>query len=222
MEKSRRKSETCAVLILAAGYSGRMGMPKAFLPFDKTQTFLEKIVSEYQAFGCAPVAVVLNEQGMDLFEKIPLQHKDHITAILNPAPEKERFFSIRTGLKALNHHGPVFLHNVDNPFLKQEILQALTAAYQENTNLSQNLSRDIGASAHAGFFITPTYQNEGGHPVFLSQEVIKALTEAVDYSQNLRVFLEDFKQIKVPVNDADILANINSPQEYEKYFLNKK
>jgi molybdenum cofactor cytidylyltransferase len=222
METSRRKSETCAVLILAAGYSGRMGMPKAFLPFDARRTFLEKIVSEYQAFGCAPVAVVLNEEGMAFYEKTPLRHNDNIRAILNPSPEKERFFSLQTGLKELEPAGAVFLHNVDNPFLKQEVLQALSAVYKENTSLAQSLSRDIGASAHAGFFITPTYQNEGGHPVFLSQEVIKALTEAVDYSQNLRVFLEDFKQIKVPVNDADILANINSPQEYEKYFLNKK
>lgn len=187
-------------MILAAGYSGRMGMPKAFLPFDAARTFLEKIVSEYLTFGCAPVAVVLNEESMRLYEKMPLQHKGNITAILNPAPEKERFFSLQTGLKALKPSGKVFLHNVDNPFLTQEILQVLATGSKENN------------------YVVPTYHHEAGHPVLLSQEIVKALIETPDYNQNLRVFLESYTQISVPVNDANILANINSPEEYKKYF----
>ena len=215
MKKSQQEVETCAALILAAGNSGRMGMSKAFLPFDAERTFLEKIVDEYLAFGCAPVGVVLNEEGMALFKKMPLHHKDNIRAILNPAPEKERFFSLQTGLKALKPTGSVFLHNVDNPFLTQEILQTLTTAFKENFGLAQ-------ASACAPTYLTPTYQNEGGHPVLLSREIVKALIETLDYSQNLRVFLESYSEIQVPVDDPDILANINSPEEYEKCFLNKK
>ncbi len=190
----------CAALILAAGYSGRMGMPKAFLPFDAKRTFLEKIADEYRAFGCTPVAVVLNEEGMELFQKMPLRHKENILAILNPAPEKERFFSIQTGLKALKPKSGVFLHNVDNPFLKQDVLLILAATSQENT------------------YAIPTHHDEGGHPILLSQEIVNALTETTDYTQNLRVFLERFKPIKVPVNDANILATINSPEEFEKFF----
>lgn len=197
MEKAEKH---VAALILAAGYSGRMGMPKAFLPFDARRTFLEKIVHEYLAFGCAPVAVVLNEEGTALFQKLQLRHKENILAILNPAPEKERFYSLQTGLKTLKPQGAVFLHNVDNPFLKQGVLQALATAAQPKT------------------YAVPAYQEEGGHPILLSQEVVKALTETIDHNQNLRVFLEDFTQIKVPVNDKNILANINSPEEYEKYF----
>ena len=200
MEKSGQKPETCAALILAAGYSGRMGMPKAFLQFDDNQTFLEKIVSEYLAFGCKTVAVVLNKEGMKLYEKMELKHKENIKAILNPAPEKERFFSLQTGLKGLKSKGSVFLHNVDNPFLTQDILQDLAKAFQANS------------------YAVPTYQNEGGHPVLLSQEIINALVETPDYEQNLRVFLEAYDQIQVPVNDANILVNINSPQEYESRF----
>ncbi|MBE0649432.1 MAG: NTP transferase domain-containing protein [Bacteroidales bacterium] len=200
MEQSEQKPETYTALILAAGYSGRMGKLKGFLPFDEKRIFLEKIVSEYLTFGCRQVGVVLNEQGMRLYEKMPLQHKNNITAILNPAPEKERFFSLQTGLKALKPAGAVFLHNVDSPFLKQEVLQYLADNF------------------HKQAYVVPTYQDEGGHPVLLSQEIVKALTEAPDYDQNLRVFLQNFAQIKVPVNDPGILTNINSPEEYEQYF----
>jgi molybdenum cofactor cytidylyltransferase len=189
-----------AVLILAAGYSGRMGMPKAFLPYDANRTFLEKIVSEYLTFGCTPVSVVLNKQGMELYEKLPLQQKENIIAILNPAPEKERFFSVQTGLKALNFKGSVFLHNVDNPFLTRDILEALASASKEN------------------IYVVPTYHEDGGHPILLSQEIVKALIETSDYEQNLRVFLESYDQIHVSVNDPNILTNINSKEEYEKFF----
>ena len=196
----KRLGKHFAALILAAGYSGRMGMSKAFLPYDANRTFLEKIVSEYLTFGCAPVGVVLNKQGMELYEKMQPRHKDKITAILNPAPEKERFFSVQTGLKALNFKGSVFLHNVDNPFLTRDILEALASASKEN------------------IYVVPTYHEDGGHPILLSQEIVKALIETSDYEQNLRVFLESYDQIPVPVNNPDILANINSPQEYERLF----
>lgn len=196
----KRLGKHFAALILAAGYSRRMGMPKAFLPYDANRTFLEKIVSEYLEFGCNLVGVVLNEEGMKLYEKMQLEHKNNITAILNPAPEKERFFSLQTGLKRLKSEGAVFLHNVDNPFLTQDILQALASAFKTQA------------------YVVPTYHEEGGHPILLSQEIVKALIETSDYEQNLRVFMESYDQIQVPVNNPDILANINSPQEYERLF----
>ena len=211
MEKSGQKRGNCAALILAAGYSGRMGVPKGFLPFDENRTFLEKITSEYLAFGCSPVAIVMKAKDLVIYEKMHFKQKDKIQAVLNPAPEKERFFSLQTGLKAIKPTGAVFLHNVDNPFLEQELLQVLGAAFKEHTSLAQ-------ASACAQTFFTPTYHGEGGHPILLSQEIVKALIETPDYKQNLKIFLQSWSQINVPVNDPNILANINSPEEYERYF----
>lgn len=217
----KRLGKHVAALVLAAGFSGRMGLPKAFLPYDPNRTFLEKIISEFLEFGCSSVAVVLNEEGMKRYEKMQLQHKENITAILNPAPEKERFFSVQTGLKALNFKGPVFLHNVDNPLLTQDVLRALSTAFKESAGLAQSLSRDIGASAWAPtapIYMTPTYRNEGGHPVLLSQEIVKALIKTPDCEQNLRAFLQQFDRIPVPVDEPNVLVNINAATEYESHF----
>ncbi len=199
-----QKLENCAALILAAGYSGRMGVPKIFLPFDEHRTFLEKITLEYLTFGCSPVGIVMNAKNLVIYEKMHFEHKDKIRTVLNPAPEKERFFSLQTGLKALNPTGAVFLHNVDNPFLEQQLLQALVEV----------------SKAHA--YVFPMYHGKGGHPILLSQEIVKALIETQDYNQNLKVFLQSYSKINVPVNDPKILANINSPEEYERYFLNEE
>jgi len=210
----KRPAKHVAALVLAAGFSGRMGMPKAFLPYESNQTFLEKIISEFLEFGCSSVAVVLNEEGMKRYEEIQLQHKEHITAILNPAPEKERFFSVQTGLKALNFKGPVFLHNVDNPLLTQDVLRALFTAFKERAGLAH-------ASAYAPnvpIYLTPIYRNEGGHPVLLSQEIVKALIKTPDCKQNLRAFLQQFDRIPVPVDEPNVLVNINAATEYESHF----
>lgn len=189
-----------SALILAAGNSGRMGRQKAFLPFDSQQCFLEKIISEFLVFNVQKVTVVLNSEGMESFEKLTFQQKDMVQAVLNLFPERERFYSIQTGLKALKPENTVFLHNVDTPFLHQDVLKALIKSHRKDT------------------YAVPTYQNQGGHPILLSQEVVHNLISTPDYTQNLKVFLQPYTQISVPVTEPKVLVNINLPMDYEKYF----
>ena len=42
----------CAVLITAAGFSGRMGVSKALLNWNQEMNFLQKLISTYSSFGC--------------------------------------------------------------------------------------------------------------------------------------------------------------------------
>ncbi len=202
---SREKKPS--VLILAAGTSGRMGRLKAFLPFDRHRCFLEKIIDEYFDFGVSELAVVLNNKGMKIFEKMDFPKKPAVKAVLNAYPERERFFSVQTGLAALSAPGAVFLHNVDNPFVNKEILYKLLKQIAPET------------------YTVPVFDSSGGHPVLLSKEIVSNLISVSDYTLNLKTLLHRYVTTRIPVDDEMILVNINTPEDYEHYVkhgMNKK
>lgn len=192
-----------SVLILAAGTSGRMGQLKAFLPFDRNRCFLEKIIAGYFAFGVFELAVVLNTNGMKMFDELTFSHKDAVKTVLNPFPERERFFSVQTGLAAMSAPGAVFLHNVDNPFVNQEVLALLVKQLKPGT------------------YVIPVFDNRGGHPVLLSKEIVSSLVSISDYTLNLKTVLQAHASIRVPVNDKRVLVNINNRDNYHRY-INQK
>ncbi len=195
--------EKPSVLILAAGTSGRMGQLKAFLPFDRHRCFLEKIIADYFAFGVFELAVVLNEKGMERFNELTFPNKDAVKTVLNPFPERERFFSVQTGLAALSAPGAVFLHNVDNPFVHQDVLALLVKQLKPGT------------------YVIPVFENHGGHPVLLSKEIVRSLVSISDYTLNLKTVLQAHASIRVPVHDAWVLVNINNRDDYHRY-INQK
>ncbi len=189
-----------SALILAAGNSGRMGRLKAFLPFNQQLCFLEKVIHTFLDFGIQKLVVVLNKEGIKSFEKLHLAQNQEIQAVLNAYPEKERFYSVQTGLKALQPDGAVFIHNVDNPFVQSDVLEKLIGSFRQNT------------------YVVPTFKNKGGHPILLSPEIARDLISTNDYSQNLKTFLHQYTQTRIAVNNENILININTPKDYEKSF----
>jgi molybdenum cofactor cytidylyltransferase len=190
-----------AVLILAAGFSGRMGIPKLSLPFDENRTFYDKIIQTYQSAGCENIVLVVNRQG-EKFLKMQglISAKNNVSIVLNTYPERERFYSLQTGLKSLRNEMPVFIQNIDNPFVKPELLWKIIEKLRPES------------------FVAPRYNAHGGHPVLFSPEIVRDLAATSDWSQNLRAFLQAYPKINCPVTDENILVNINSPEEYEKYF----
>ncbi len=190
-----------AVLILAAGFSGRMGIPKLSLPFDENRNFATKIIHTYRSAGCKNIALVVNRQGQELLnEQKTLSAGSNISVVLNAYPERERFFSLQTGLKTFQTGTPVFIQNIDNPFVESTLLYKLANALKPGT------------------FVVPRYNGHGGHPVLLSSKIVHDLTTFPDYRQNLRDFLQKYPKISCPVEDEKIFVNINSPEEYRKFF----
>jgi CTP:molybdopterin cytidylyltransferase MocA len=190
-----------SVLILAAGFSGRMGVPKLSLPFDRNQTFMTKIIRSYQSAGCEKIVVVVNKPGQEFLKQHELfSDKSNISVAPNAFPERERFYSLQTGLETLQDGKPVFIQNIDNPFVRPALLHRLAEVFKP------------------GAFVVPVYNERGGHPVLLSGKIISDLVTFPDYRQNLRDFLQAYPKINCPVEDKKILVNINSPQEYGRYF----
>lgn len=181
-------------LILSAGLSKRMGMPKMLLHFKERQTFLDAIVQGYFLFGCPQIVVVVNQQGRAEVEK--LEAKKTVRIVVNPHPEWGRFYSIQLGLKAMSSCRGAFIHNIDNPFVYEEVLAGLIGGLEQND------------------YAVPVFHGKGGHPILLSEKVIGNLMGTHDTSVNFKNYLQPFSRVEVSVRQKDILTNINTPEQY--------
>ena len=191
-----------SVVILAGGRSQRMGQPKARLPFDSSQTFLDRLVSVYESVGVRQIVIVLPvDAGLDeCTARYPgamiVQHRD---------PEASRLDSVRLGLSAVRDESAVFLQDSDRPFVEREILDAL----------QQSLPRDGYAS--------PSFGGHAGHPLLLSVSTVKDLgnqleSPYLDRNKTLRDLLRPYPRTLVSIGEAKSEININTPQEYERLF----
>ena len=115
----------CGVIILAAGKSGRMGKPKFLLEHVSGETFLHRLITVYQRAGIHEMVVVVNsidfENHSDYFSTLP----ERVKIIQNPTPEQGRLLSIQLGTGALSGNTPCFIHNIDNPFVENNLLEQL-------------------------------------------------------------------------------------------------
>lgn len=189
------------VIILAGGFSKRFGQPKPFLQFDDCFTFLQKLVNVYSEFGTDTTIIVANAELKDELTKIyPKQDKPDLRIVWNYNPQHGRFYSIKLGAEASDNVEQCFIQNIDNPFTDIETLNQL---YQK-------------ADKHA--YVSPVYDNKGGHPILAAQEILKSIRNEKDISINTKDFLSRFKRMRVEVLNRNVLANINTPDDYNEYF----
>lgn len=185
--------KNCSVVILAAGYSSRMGKLKFALTLANGSTFIENIVRQYAEFGCREIIVVVNINGKEYFDVNPIKG---ITVVINHHPERERLFSLKTGLLKITGTYPVFVHNADNPFAGQAILKALFASRGEAD------------------FIKPIFKNKGGHPIIISNRIVRDIVSCKNYDVHLNEFLKNYPHGELEADDENILININTIDEY--------
>ena len=189
-------------LILAAGASNRMGSPKLSLAFDKKHSFIEQIINQYDAFGCTEIWSVINADNLSFYKKAVLSHRAKY--ILNKQQKSSRFYSLQLGLQAMKNTQAVFVHNVDNPFVEQDVLRKMMA--------------QLGTAD----YITPRYKGKGGHPILLTKKMVHAILNAKGSNYVLSDFIKTFHKKTVEVPYASILTNINTPEAYAEFVRKKE
>jgi len=196
----QKEQKNISAIILSAGKSERMGVPKFSLRFNTETTFLEKLIDEYHSFGCNEIIVVLNETSAVLYHQLKLSVPSNVRVVINHHPEWERFYSLKLAALALNEVKPVFVSNIDNPFLNQETLDIL---FKEVDNFD---------------YISPSFNGKGGHPFLVSAKVINELKTEKQDQIHLKEFLGKYSKKLEEVNDEKILLNINTMEDYSRFF----
>lgn len=199
----RKNAEKFSAIILAAGKSSRMGFQKLMLMHSNEQTFLERFITEYNDMGCSEIVVVVNKEGSKAIEEKEMKLPANVKLILNNYTDWGRFYSLKIAAKNLEHKGPVFMHNIDNPFVNQELLKAL----------AENLGE--------ADFIAPTYMGRGGHPILISAGFAAKIANESNCKLNLKEYLAQYNKKKMEVKHEHILLNINTQEEYKKWLDTK-
>ncbi len=183
-------------LILAAGHSSRMGTPKWQLRMPSGEYFAGYLYRRFREFGCNVLMVVNSDafaaiSSDDALKNIPL--------VLNSRPYLGRFHSLRCGLEQFPDVSPCFIHNIDNPFVNSGLLDELKTALGDYD------------------YVLPEYQGRGGHPLFIGLVMVQQVLQQKEPWPDLRSFIENFHGKRVSFEFPEILFNINTPQDYQRF-----
>ncbi|MBF0510006.1 MAG: nucleotidyltransferase family protein [Deltaproteobacteria bacterium] len=193
-------NKAIAALVLAAGYSSRMGALKPLLPLGQS-TALEEVVRRFRQAGIADIRVVTGHRAEEI---APVLDRLGVRQVFNAEYDKGMFSSIRAGLGTL---GPgidaFFLLPVDIPLIRPGTITALVQARRQ----------------HNADVIYPCFEGRRGHPPLISTACVADLPQ--DQAGGLRAYLaqHDGPVLDLEVLDEFILNDFDTPEDYQRLQL---
>lgn len=181
-------------LLLAAGLSSRLGLPKQVLKIGGT-SLLEKSLQVLSLDSIREIVVV--EGPIPLV--IPSSYQ-RVKIISN-----QRFFtgmgsSISKGVKGFwDLSLPLLIHLVDKPLLKEETLLLLMENYQKKKPL----------------ILAPIFQGIRGHPVFFHQTLYPSLRKLK--REGGRMVLQEIGEkeiLEIQVKDRGVIYDVDTWEDY--------
>ena len=190
---------SCSAIVLAGGNSERMNYPKPFLTIGG-KTFLERICKTYFDSGIKNIYLVINKKFLSDNWNIYYKPINTFVSIIENAQQNlGRDYSIKLGAEKVKDAEYCFIQNIDNPFVSKEII-------------SQLWKNKI-----AGGYTSPEFQGQNGHPILISNKIIRNILSAEN--ENLRDVLNKYERKSIDVDNERILCNINTNIDYEKYIM---
>lgn len=188
-----------SLLLLAAGASTRMGLPKMFL-YYKGQTLLHHITGEALAIVQTPVFIVAGDH-ITAVKEVLLG--SNVLVLHNPHWQEGMGGSIRTGIQGILDAGPVpdaiLITVCDQPFINTALLQQLIDA----------------KTATGKGIVACTYDETIGTPVLFDKKYYEALLQLNGQQgakRILQLYPDDVATIPFPLGGVDI----DTPEDYDK------
>lgn len=187
-------------ILLAAGESRRMGSPKALLRYQG-KTFIERICHAFLSAGVDELVVVLGAQAEKLRQAIPAHSR--LRTVVNPRYFQGQLSSLMTGIGALSPESEAAIVNlVDHPLIAAKTIRALIASFR-----AEPLPILIAA-----------YSGKRGHPVLFSRQVYgEILAAPLDQGAKVVVRKDPSRVRELQLDDPGILADIDTPEDYQRY-----
>lgn len=127
-------SSSKAVIIVAGGVGKRLGadLPKQYLPLRSKPILIRTLENVYKAEPNATIVVVIAKEMYEFWQEMCEKYDCKVKHILAPAG-KERFFSVLSGLKALENKNIslVAIHDGVRCFVNKEIFENCFKSAQE-------------------------------------------------------------------------------------------
>jgi molybdenum cofactor cytidylyltransferase len=187
-----------AAVLLAAGKSSRMGSCKPLLPLGDS-TVIDRCLKTLHQRGVNDIVVVLSIHGEDVAREA---HNHSVQIVVNPDESGDMASSIRAGRdNTTPETSGIIIALCDYPLVLPSTVKALIEQHTK----------------HPECIITPTYYGRRGHPLLLPRSILEELTEGNTLRDVLR---KDATRIReVPLEDAGILIDMDTPDDYRNVCL---
>ena len=187
-----------AAIVLAGGFSKRMGRFKPLLPLGDRLN-IERVVRLFQDAGVKEIRVVVGHRGNDIRRAAaPL----NVDCVENPHYAEGMFTSVLAGIRALPEHcRAFFIHPADIPMVRWQTVRRLAEAGRE-------------ASA---VVLYPTFGGRRGHPTLIRSSLGPRILEWPG-TGGLRSFLQGYENesLEFPVADEAVLIDLDTPGDYDR------
>ncbi len=185
---------TTSAIVLTAGFSSRMGKPKALLEW-KGLTFIEIILSNLAELEIP--TIVVSNASIDIFGR--LKSTKNVDWTENHRPEDGMLSSFRCGLRKLKSKNTnVMLCLIDHPAVEQKTYK----------KLCNNAKKDK--------IVVPVYNGRRGHPVIFGEDFINELLEK-ECPEGAKTIVKSHPEsiLEIEIDDIGVLMDIDTPEEYE-------
>ena len=216
--EQRRREDFCAV-ILAAGYSSRMGSFKPLLTVGELPA-LARLTDSVHHAGIRDIIIVTGYRHELLLPCINEQRERlgpegyRIFEAYNAEYDKGMFSSVCAGLEAARNNYTkktgYFLMPVDCPLINEGILT--------------RMMDEIRASGKNDEFCVPVFEGKKGHPLFIPDTYTAEIC-SYDGEGGLKAITDRHgnKMYRIPVEDESCILDMDTPEGYEeiKSFLER-
>src|SRR5262245_15634070 len=187
-----------AAIVLAAGMSRRMGRPKQLLRLGG-KSLLQRTLDTIRGSEVNEIVLVLGAAAEEVQTQLTF---DGVHVVINSDFQKGMGTSLRTGLAAVSPsmQGALIVL-ADQPFVRSSTLDQMIAYRQK----------------HAPQILIPVYRGFRGNPVLLARSVFPELMNLSGDIGCRAIFGSHTESIhKVPVDDAGILMDVDSAEDWER------
>lgn len=188
-----------SAIILAAGASKRMGEPKMLLPWGET-TVLQKVISTFQRAGIEDILVVTggaHRQVEDIVNRSGAHHNFN-----QEYSNGEMLSSIQCGLASMTTQAQAVLIGLgDQPQVREGTVRLICETFRSMRSK----------------VVVPSFQMRRGHPWLVERSLWAELLK-MKQPQSPRDFLNNHAdEIQyVEVDNSSILADLDTPEDYQK------
>jgi CTP:molybdopterin cytidylyltransferase MocA len=196
----RPRDGPVGAVVLAAGYSSRIGRPKPLLPLPGG-TVLSRVIGTCREAGLDPIRVVVGHRGGEIASHIG---RAPVGIVWNDRYPDGQTSSLQAGFRALppTTGGAVLLYPVDYPAVDSGVIRALVAAYRAE------------GTAH---IYLPTFEGQRGHPFLIDLSIRGEFLALPPGTPGRSVVRRDPARVhEVPVGTDAVLHDLDSPGDYAR------
>lgn len=204
------------LIVLAAGGSSRLGVPKQLLPFRQT-TLLGHSIEAALGSQCSKVVVVLGAHSEKILQEMAFPSDTCLSVAINKLWQTGIASSIKLGIRTLHEAHPklegIVIITCDQPFISSVVIDQLVLQFETDQGeaVATSYAGTIGIPAlfHCSLFphLIDLAGDKGAKGILLERKQSISMVDFPEGSYDIDT-MADYSKVGVPLA-ADVFENHN-------------